>query len=199
MLLKAFSIDGLYVLRDIISVAERRVLFERASVLSQRANRLALQSPGPSTASIAHNVNSEERFKSISLPLDEEEAGRTSTCEHFASYADGHELTYFRSRIPELGVPDLLSRFAALPAVSEEVERSRARYERPDGRFRWKLTLNRYPRSVGSAPPIGFPWHRDLVANGACTMILNLGAPGFLEFGEEPPTESGGSHLLRIS
>ena len=97
--------------------------------------------------------------------------------------ADGHELTYFRSRIPTLGVPRLLNRLAELPTVGEEVERSRARHGRPAAALlRWKLTLNRYPPS---RERVGFPWHRDLVANGACSLILNLGATGALEFGAE--------------
>merc|ERR1739848_979263 len=149
--------------------AERRLLFARASSVSTRANQLALEQPGPSMTSPAHNVNSEEKYKSIALPLDEEEAGRQATCEHFASYADGHELTYFRARIPEFGVPDLLSRLQALPAVVDEVVRSRAAHGKPSsGPLKWKLTLNRYPVSEASdAPAVGFPWHRDLIANGA--------------------------------
>ena len=106
-------LQGLVVLRGFVPPAQRRVLFDHASALSQRASRIALDTPGPSVASAAHNVNSEEKYKSIALPLDE----GTATCEHFPAYADGHELTYFRSRIPNMGVPGLLSRLEALPAV----------------------------------------------------------------------------------
>lgn len=176
---------GLQLYRCFATPHERRLLFEQASALSQRASRVALETPGPARTSAAHNVNSEERFRSLTLPLNE---GATATCEHFAAYGDGHELTYFRSRIPTLGLPDLRSRLEALPAVEDEIRASRAREGRPClDALRWKLTLNRYPvRSASQRRPIGFPWHRDLKANGACTMILNLGAPGALEFGAEP-------------
>mmetsp|Transcript_14570 Transcript_14570/g.27718 ORF Transcript_14570/g.27718 Transcript_14570/m.27718 type:complete len:173 (-) Transcript_14570:155-673(-) len=36
----------------------------------------------------------------------------------------------------------------------------------------------------------GFPWHRDLKANGACSIILGLGSSGRLEFGKEPGFDS---------
>lgn len=88
--------------------------------------------------------------------------------------------------------------------MRSEVSRSRTRFERGDldGPMRWKVTLNRYPSTLlesGSANKdlgrssthrrsgvVGFPWHRDLIANGACSLILDLGSPGHLEFGFAP-------------
>ena len=127
---------------------------------------------------------------SLALPLDD---GRTAVCEHFSSYAEGHRLTYYRAELPTVGVPDLIPRLEALNAIQDEVASARPRLGKPDGPWRWRLTLNHYPPAAfgqGNAR-LGFPWHRDLVANGAATMILNLGAPGAIEFGEEPPPPDG--------
>lgn len=60
-----------------------------------------------------------------------------------------------------------------------------------DAAYSWKLTLNHY-RSMGEERRCGFPWHRDLIANGAASCILGLGASGRLQFGEEPPARGGG-------
>lgn len=98
-----------------------------------------------------------------------------------------------------------MERLAELQPLQDEVADSRARLGRnADDKWKWRLTLNHYPRagaaggaaSTGAtneesdAVRLGFPWHRDLSANGAATMILNLGAEGSLEFGKEPPSTS---------
>lgn len=76
----------------------------------------------------------------------------------------------------------------------------RSRQPRPDDGYKWRLTLNHYPPAPETSQTRrGFPWHRDLFANGASTMILNLGAPGALEFGEEPPSETPVDGLLYSS
>ena len=73
-------LDGLHVFRDFATAAERLTLFDAASTLSQSAASLSRATAGAPIASTAHNVNSEERFKSLLLPLPE---GGTATCEHF--------------------------------------------------------------------------------------------------------------------
>lgn len=150
-------------------------------------------------------MNSQEKFKSLTLRLED---GRSAVCEHFSDYATGgagggggHRLTYFRTVVPSPGVPDLVERLAALSAVQAEVATSRRRVgrprqPRPDERYKWRLTLNHYKSAAApSDARLGFPWHRDLVANGASTMVLNLGATGALEFGAEPPTAPSGKPL----
>lgn len=75
-----------------------------------------------------------------------------------------------------------------MPEIRTEVENSRRRHGKDTaGALRWKVTLNRYPVATAAASnrEVGFPWHRDLIANGAGTLILNLGATGKLEFGED--------------
>ncbi|KAL3930355.1 MAG: hypothetical protein SGPRY_001571 [Prymnesium sp.] len=118
------AVAGLHVLRGFVSLGERQTALEAALLLSRRAHAEAARLPGNGTLSSAHNVNSEERFKSIVLPLHELEEG-AATCEHFERYASGHQLTYFRNRIPTFGVPALLDRFAAL-CVLMKIELSAA-------------------------------------------------------------------------
>ena len=180
--------DGLHVFRGFLSVAERQAALRTAAALSARAHQQAARSSRPEVISGTHNVNSLEKFKRVSLTLED---GRTSNCEHFGEYGDGHRLTYFRGILPSTGVPRLLERIAAIGELQEEVASSRQRHEKTaDAPWKWRLTLNHYPPASGLTERKGFPWHRDLIANGAATMILNLGAPGGLEFGEEPNTES---------
>lgn len=186
------TIPGLYVLRDFITPSERRAAFDAAVALSGRAEEEAAAIAKPAKASTAHNVNSQEKFQSLSLAL---EGGETAVCEHFSNYASsvegGHKLTYFRGTIPDFGGVPLMERLGAHHALQDEVAESRARLKRStDEKWKWRLTLNHYPSGQGtSAPRLGFPWHRDLSANGAATMILNLGADGALEFGEEPQSD----------
>ena len=182
----ASSIAGLHIIRAFVGEAEARALLSGASRLSQRATEASVSIAQPAVTSTAHNVNSQERFHSLALALDSD--GGTAQCEHFADYAEGHALTYFRGKIPTLGAaPSLPSRLAALPTVRDELARSRQRLNRPNsGPLKWKMTLNRYASTAGS-PRVGFPWHRDLANNGAASMILSLGGTGELEFGVEPP------------
>ena len=129
------------------------------------------------------------------IPIITAGGGEALPCEHFDSYADGHALTYFRGALPAFG--GLVGRLSALPAVRSEVARSRAEHGKPAADdFKWRLTLNHYPTGAEQPRRVGFPWHRDLIANGAATMILNLGGPGMLEFGEEPGQEQPADGLL---
>lgn len=185
------KIAGLEVLRSFCSPSEARAIFGAASRLSLRATDASLNDGRKARTSDAHNINSREEYKSLALPLDDDEG--TATCEHFANYGDGHALTYFRSKLPSLGAPQLRERFYALPSVRTELISSRQRLGRPeDADLKWKLTLNRYDsREPGPAAlRPGFPWHRDLESNGCATFILNLGGSGSLEFGEEPKTDA---------
>lgn len=193
-------VSGLEVVRSFCTAAEARSLLVAATRLSAQATAASRAAPGAAIASAAHNVNSQERFRSLELPLDE---GGSAQCEHFESYADGHSLTYFRGRLPLLGAHDLPGRLASLPSVRGELARSRRRLGRPHPAApRWKLTLNRYPSLYGAGATggagevggslgvlgerVGFPWHRDLEANGAASLILSLGGRGELELGTEP-------------
>ena len=179
-------IDGLHVLRGFLSPAERDAAFSATVDLSSEAQLLASSVP-KHIESTGHNVNTAEVFKSLSMTLED---GRTANCEHFSDYADGHRLSYYRGVVPEPGVPALMERLAAIPAIQDELAASRKRLGKPETMPKWRLTLNHYPTAAGTAARVGFPWHRDLIANGAATMILNLGAPGSLEFGEEPDGEA---------
>mmetsp|Transcript_9063 Transcript_9063/g.16475 ORF Transcript_9063/g.16475 Transcript_9063/m.16475 type:complete len:102 (-) Transcript_9063:65-370(-) len=57
------SIPGLHVLRDFITVSERRAAFDAAVALSGRAEVEAGKSSRPDAVSTAHNVNSKEKFQ----------------------------------------------------------------------------------------------------------------------------------------
>lgn len=128
------------------------------------------------------------------------------SAENFSHYGDGHQLTYFRGNknIPRLGLPlDFLDQLSRLNVIEQEVRESRQRLNQRrtttttsrgvghgDEKMKWRLTLNYYPSSGNSnnkdTSRVGFPWHRDLEANGASTMILGLGSAGQLQFGKEP-------------
>lgn len=179
------NIEGLHVIRNFLNLAERKAAMQCAKRLTEQAAEVSARQLSSEIVSKAHNINSREVFKSLQLRLDD---GRTASCEHFSKYGEGHLLTYFRGEIPSF-VPnsELTTRLLQLPSIRNEVMASRKRFGRPDlQNFKWRLTLNYYPTADSTATRFGFPWHRDLVANGASTMILNLGAPGCLEFGEEP-------------
>ena len=194
-------VSGLELVRSFCAPAEARSLLVAATRLSVQATAASRAAPGAAITSAAHNVNSQERFRSLELPLDE---GGSARCEHFERYADGHTLTYFRGRLPTLGANDLPGRLASQPLVCGELARSRRRLGRPHPAApQWKLTLNRYPNLHGVGGPggpdgsgglagerVGFPWHRDLEANGAASLILSLGGGGELELGTEPKPES---------
>lgn len=129
--------------------------------------------------------------------------------DHFSSYGEGHCLTYYRGNqnIPRLGLPnDFLDRFISSyeDIIEKELLESRERRqrERPkqqqkqldespspaERKKQWRLTLNYYPLATsGGDVRVGFPWHRDLHANGACSIILGLGSTGQLQFGKELP------------
>jgi hypothetical protein len=137
-------VAGLEVVRSFCTAAEAHSLLAAATRLSVQATAASRVAPGAAITSVAHNVNSQERFRSLELPLEDE--GGSAQCEHFESYADGHSLTYFRGRLPLLGAHDLIGRLALLPSVREELARSRRWFGRPHPAApRWKLTLNRYP------------------------------------------------------
>ena len=135
-----------------------------------------------------HNLpNRKEEYVPLKLP-DVDNPSRLLGCEHFPNYGDGHELTYFRGtrNLPSLVQP-LVEKLDALPAVRDEVVWNRGRLGRKASTpHEWRLTMNRYvARDAALARP-GFPWHRDIEANGASTMILGLGSSGRLQFAEDP-------------
>ena len=116
----------------------------------------------------------------------------TRSAEHFRNYGQGHRLTCYRGNenIPRLGLPlNFLDRLLAIKVVDQEVRSSRQRigmkaFLDDNPKHKWRLTLNHYPSSGSGGGRVGFPWHRDLEANGAVSVILSLGSPGRLEFGK---------------
>ena len=165
-------------------------LFPRAWKLADAVSELAGASP-QSSVSPQHNLrNQREEYVSVVLP----DAGRSLNCEHFKSYGEGHELTYFRGNrnLPSLVLP-VVEWLEALPAVQREVFEGRSqRGRRTDRPLEWRLTLNRYQVRDIEAPRAGFPWHRDIEANGASTMIVGLGTAGRIQFAENTEGELDG-------
>ena len=135
-----------------------------------------------------HNLpNRKEEYVPLKLP-DVDNPSRLLGCEHFPAYGDGHELTYFRGtrNLPSLVQP-LVEKLDALPAVRDEVLWNRGRLGRKASTpHEWRLTMNRYVARDAALTRPGFPWHRDIEANGASTMILGLGSSGRLQFAEDP-------------
>eukprot|EP01062_Namystynia_karyoxenos_P068733 TRINITY_DN6372_c1_g1_i1.p2 TRINITY_DN6372_c1_g1~~TRINITY_DN6372_c1_g1_i1.p2 ORF type:complete len:304 (+),score=78.48 TRINITY_DN6372_c1_g1_i1:84-914(+) len=174
-------VPGLVLVPDFLGPAEHDLALDAARRLSEKADALAAS--GQPLESPRHNLNQREQYVSLQLPVPGQGA---VTCEHFRNYGDGHRLTYFRGNqnVPNLGLGDsLVARLGALPWVEAELREQRALRGKPQRPPVWRMTLNRYPAGDVAAPRTGFPWHRDLVANGASTMILALGSPGSLEFG----------------
>lgn len=146
------AIEGLHVMRGFLGLAERQAATRAAVILSGQAQLQAAASRFPDTISPAHNVNSQEKFKSLSLALED---GRTAQCEHFSDYATGgagggggHRLTYFRKQIPSPGVPDLVERLSALQAVQNEAG------GRETNEFPFSLAADEFPFSLSRRPPL---------------------------------------------
>ena len=176
---------GLLLWRDFIDDPEE--FFDTVWSLANAASTLAAATP-ERRVSPDHNLpNRKEEYISLALP-DEHDPLRLLNCEHFARYGDGHELTYFRGtrNLPSSVLP-LAERLQALPAIRDEVLAGRKRLgRRMEAPFEWRLTLNRYMANDVQETRPGFPWHRDIEANGASTMILGLGSSGQLQFAEDP-------------
>ena len=161
------------------------MLFTKAWGIASAVSALAKSSKA-AFVSPDHNLpNRKEEYVSVALP--DEESDHVLRCEHFPNYGDGHQLTYFRGtrNLPSAVLP-LVDQLEALPAIREEVRIGRERLgRRADAPFEWRLTLNRYLAGTQNER-VGFPWHRDIEANGASTMILGLGTSGRLQFAESP-------------
>lgn len=118
------SIPGLYILRGFLAAEERRAALASAVALSNQADRQAAESASPEKVSPAHNVNSQEKFQSLSLALA---GGKTAVCEHFSNYATsvngGHRLTYGLWGMPP---PPQLSTTARPPSPPPPFHRSEA-------------------------------------------------------------------------
>lgn len=179
---------GLLVWRSFVE--DPVALFPRAWKLADAVSELAAASP-QSSVSPQHNLrNQREEYVSVVLP----DAGRSLNCEHFKSYGEGHELTYFRGNrnLPSLVLP-VVEWLEALPAVQREVFEGRSqRGRKTDRPLEWRLTLNRYQVRDIEARRAGFPWHRDIEANGASTMIVGLGTAGRIQFAENTEGELDG-------
>jgi len=171
-------------------------LFSRSWDIADAVSTLASETP-MALVSPDHNLpNRKEEYIPLKL-TDLEDASRSLSCEHFANYGADHELTYFRGtrNLPSAVLP-LVQKLEALDRVREEVFEGRARLgRRMDRPFEWRLTMNRYVARDGSLTRPGFPWHRDIEANGASTMILGLGTTGRLQFAEDP--EGGDLRIAR--
>lgn len=193
-----------------------------AQTVSTAAQQQAESNKQLARESPAHNIPIKSEYVPVNLqvePLHDAENADDmtvmSSAEHFCEYGvDGHHLTYFRGNqnVPRLNLPrDFLASVEALPWIGKELEESRRRtrkYTAAEGTS-WKMTLNHYPPSTDmpGQQRSGFPWHRDLEANGAATMILALGSPGRLAFGVEegvdtaapPPADNRVLHPERVT
>ena len=175
--------DGLQVFESFILPAEHDRLAGSVSDIFAAARRRCANTQGeqapipqPSTVrSHAHNLPSEEYYVPLKLELEGE--SRVLSSAYFPKYgAGGHELVYF-SRGTLQSLPLFAREFigAMVPALSPLVS--------VEGK--WRLTLNSYLPSENSAASLatrpGFPFHKDLPANGDVTLILTLLAKGDLE------------------
>eukprot|EP00967_Tisochrysis_lutea_P058644 scaffold74617_cov34-Tisochrysis_lutea.AAC.5 len=195
--------DGLLHVSGFLTASEHTLVFEQARRLSDAVSVASRDLPR--NVSPLHNIQTREEYASVQLSSG-------ASCDHFERYADGHRLTYFRQckPFPDLGLPDIQLRVASLPGIDAALRHDRERAGKAQQSLvSWRLTLNRYPPartstlpesprsgtfSSGNAGSLdatrpGFPWHRDLRANGAVSVIVGLGSPTSLEFGDEVPSD----------
>mmetsp|Transcript_132170 Transcript_132170/g.233783 ORF Transcript_132170/g.233783 Transcript_132170/m.233783 type:complete len:286 (+) Transcript_132170:75-932(+) len=197
---ETFSVaPGLVLLPSFLAEAAQDEVFRAARNLALAVDAAALTSKRPPVTSPAHNLSTREEYIRVSIPSDKCDtfpaaSRKNLSCEHFTSYGDGHRLTYFRGNenIPTLRLVDSwLDQLGSLPWVAQELLAQREQRGRQlDSPAKWRMTLNHYhaiaeSTTSPSSGRVGFPWHRDLEANGAATMILALGAPAVLEFGQK--------------
>jgi len=193
------GLPGLVLVQDFLSRDQHDKVFTEVILTSDMAQEMAYLSDIPAMVSPAHNIPIRSEYIPVKLPLEGQfgtssktKSGNTLSAEHFCNYGQGHRLTYYRGNenIPLLGLPlNFLDRLSGLKVIEQEVRSSRQRFGRgtvldDEPKHKWRLTLNHYPLSGYSGGRVGFPWHRDLEANGAATAILGLGSPGRLEFGK---------------
>jgi len=200
-------------------------VFDQTKQASQLANEIASKAKN-TFVSPAHNIPIRSEYVPVKVPICAFPTYSTSSppstplsAEHFCHYGDGHRLTYYRGNdnTPQLGLPDdFLDRLLVSTSIIEaEVKESRERLGRSTTQpYKWRLTLNDYRTAsnndgedvVPRTNRVGFPWHRDLEANGASTMILGLGSPERLEFGTElnfdlakpPPKDNQVKHPEKV-
>ena len=145
--------------------------------------------PG-SIKSHAHNLPGDEYY--FPLKLQTEPASEVLSSAYFPKYGDeGHELIYFSKgslrSLPHFAQEFIQDRISSLKSITPFIA--------VEGK--WRLTLNRYTPSNGlacqPATRPGFPYHKDLPANGDITFILTLLETGEMELVPEadpqrPPT-----------
>lgn len=207
------AIPGLVLLRNFVTKTEQKAVTDEVRNLALAVDAAASGSRLLPMRSPAHNLDSLEEFVRVKMSLQgdctfQDDASAPSSknanisCEHFSKYGDGHQLTYFRgnANIPRLGLGrDWLGRLGSLPWVAQELAEQRDQRGKEAGApVKWRMTLNHYLPHEADSPSqtverVGFPWHRDLDANGAASMILALGSAGKLEFGRaSEPAQSDG-------
>jgi len=205
------DVPGLLLEHDFLSPDQHNKVFSEVRRTSAMAQEMAcLSDSPPARVSPAHNIPIRSEYIPVKLPLEGQldngpslssTTKSTRSAEHFCNYGQGHRLTYYRGNenIPRLGLPlNFLDRLLALKGIDQEVQKSRCQRlvgrsrtavveEEEDLKHKWRLTLNHYPSSsvTNGGGRVGFPWHCDLEANGAATVILGLGSPGRLEFGKK--------------
>jgi len=192
------DLPGLFIEEEYLDKDLHEKVFVETRLASTLANELAHQSK-QTFVSPAHNIPIRSEYVPVKVPLRGFYSSKSSctpklSAEHFSHYGEGHRLTYYRGNdnIPQLELPDdFLGKMSSIKGIENELEGSRSLSEPP----KWRLTLNHYPapstHQSDKEKPVraGFPWHRDLEANGASSMILGLGSPGRLEFGKEPNSQ----------
>ena len=202
------DVPGLRIEEDYLPRDLQSVVFSEVRRASDMADNEA-RGVARALASPAHNLPRRSEYVPVALRLrgfagvDSSAPDHVAlSAEHFPHYGDGHRLTYFRGNrnIPRLGLPEgFLDQLASPSAVCGEIKEARKRLgrrRRSSEANQWRLTLNHYPTftvfdddggRTEDTTRVGFPWHRDLEANGAVSLILGLGSPGRLEFGLEEP------------
>jgi len=188
------TVPGLALLRDFLPAESQNSVLAEVRRVAIAAEAGALRGQRPPVVSPAHNLSSREEFVRVVLQETTRSEERIS-CEHFGRYGDGHQLTYFRGALPSMNLGKRwFDRLESLPWVVQELREQRERGRQVRCPTKWRMTLNRYsPGETGSGlvRRAGFPWHRDLEANGAVTMILALGSPGRLQFGQAADLPDG--------
>ncbi|CAJ1335319.1 unnamed protein product [Effrenium voratum] len=183
------GVSGLHLNNDFLTEAEELDICREVTRVFSLARSASALIAKP-VRSQSHNLPFDEHFKRVNVPAMQA-CDQMLACEYFDKYGDqGHELIYF-SRGPLDSVPNFVQSLvvdrirdilALLPATSEK---GKLVHPSPDAfRDKWRLTLNHYSNS-GAADRPGFPFHKDIRANGDVTMILTLGSSATMELAQE--------------
>jgi hypothetical protein len=170
------GVPGLFYYKNFLSNEEHQLLLEGSYKHLDEMKRYIQDRKPTGFVSKKHNLTSQESYNNVLL-VDEDSSSKS--CQVFEKYGeDGHVLVYFigNNQIPLHIKKEVLPKLIHLDPVKELKPTIQDAKE-----FDWRLTVNYYEKSTTNSFG-GFPFHRDIAANGLITSILTLESPALIEF-----------------